>query len=123
MSLMSAPQIAALLLIANSAVLVVGMRGSGPMSGNHRPGWLPPRWVRAGIPVIVAAGLFLDQTWAWWVGVVICGSFVLLHAFAGPVLAHGGFFRGTGAGYRLLHFALSLATMLGAFILLLSAKA
>jgi len=48
---MTTTQIAAMLLVANTALFVAGAVGGGKSEGVERPRWLPPLWARAAIPL------------------------------------------------------------------------
>ncbi len=113
-------QIAALLLVANTAVFIVGVLGGGGNAGIERPFWLPPLWIRAGIPLAVAAGLWFAQRWAWWIAVAMCGGELLWIGVASFVLALGGYFTEEGAALRALHLGLLVATWVAALAFLLS---
>ena len=111
---------AAVLLAINAVVFVVGIALSGSGSDVDRPGWLPPAWFRAAVPLIVALGLWLGHRWAWWVGVVMCSALLLWTGLASLVLALGGYFGGEGAASRTIHLAALIATWVAALALLLS---
>ena len=90
-------RVAALLLGINAVVFVVGVALSGASPGADRPGWLPPAWFRAAVPLIVAFGLWFGHRWAWGVGIVLCFVLLLWTGLASLVLALGGYFAGPGA--------------------------
>jgi hypothetical protein len=117
---MTAWRIAALMLVANTVVFVIGMAVGGSDAGTARPSWLPPVWLRATIPLAVAAGLWFGHRWAWWVAIVGCSVFLLWAGLASVVLGLGGYFTGERVGFRTLHLGLLLATWLAALALLLS---
>ncbi len=104
----------------NAAVLVAGVLAGGDGPATEGPTWLPPLWLRSSILLVVAAGLWFGQRWAWWCGVVICSGLVLWSGLAMLLLGLGGYFTGEGAGFRALHLGLLLGTMLGALALLVS---
>ena len=113
-------QAVAMLLVANTVVLVAGALGGEGSAGVKRPVWLPPLWIRAGIPLAVAAGLWFGQKWAWWLAVTMSAGMMAWIVVASFVLALGGYFTGDGAGIRVLHSGLLAATWLAALVLLLS---
>ena len=115
---MSAMQVAGALVVLHSIVLLVGFRGQDRRVSQPRPAWLPSRSFRALWPIPLAVGLWFGQAWAFWVGLLLCGSFVLVQAFASLMLIRGGFFRGPGGLFRAAHFALSFGTMVAAFLVL-----
>jgi len=117
---MMTPRIAAVLLVANTAVVVVGVLSAGGSVGIERPFWLPPLWVRAVIPLAVAGGLWLGKRWAWWIAVTMCGGELLWVGVASVIVALGGYFTGGGAVLRALHVGLLVGTWLAALALLLS---
>jgi len=116
-------RVAALLLAINAVVFVVGVALSGASPGADRPGWLPPAWFRAAVPLIVAFGLWFGHRWAWWVGIVLCFVLLLWTGLASLVLALGGYFAGPGAASRTIHLVMLIATWLVALALLLSPRA
>ena len=120
---MTTLRIVALLLVANTVVFVTGVLGGGGSNGMERPSWLPPLWMRIGIPLTVAGGLWFGQQWAWWTAVVMCVGLLLWTGIASLVLALGGYFAGDGAALRVLHSSLLVVTWLTALALLLSASA
>lgn len=120
---MTAWRIAALMLIANTAVFVTGMAMGGSDAGLARPSWLPPVWIRAMVPLAVAGGLWFGHRWAWWATIVGCSVLLLWTGLASVVLGLGGYFTGEGIGFRALHFGLLVATWLAALSFLLSGSA
>ena len=114
---------AAVLLVINTMVFVIGIALGGNSAGVDRPGWLPPVWFRAGAPLVVAGGLWLGHRWAWWVTVLMCSVLSLWTAFASLFLALGGYFAGEGAASRAVHLGMLLATWLAALALLLAPAA
>ena len=117
---MTTLRIVALLLLVNTAVFVLSVPRGGGAVGIERPTWLPPLWIRAGIPLIVAGGLWFGQRWAWWIAVAMCAGLPLWTGVAGFGLALGGYFAEEGAALRALHLGLLVATWLAALALLLS---
>ena len=117
---MTTLRIVALLLAANTAVFVVGVLGGVGSAGVERPFWFLPLWIRAGIPLAVAGGLWFGQRWAWWIAVTMCAGLLLWIGVASFVLALGGYFTKEGAALRALHLGLLVATWLAALALLLS---
>ncbi len=89
-------------------------------AGVERPFWFLPLWIRAGIPLAVAGGLWFGQRWAWWIAVTMCAGLLLWIGVASFVLALGGYFTKEGAALRALHLGLLVATWLAALALLLS---
>jgi hypothetical protein len=118
---MTTLRIVAMLLVANTVIFVTGVLGGGGSAGVKRPFWLPPLWIRAGIPLAVAGGLWFGQEWAWWVAVAMCAALLLWSGIAASVLTLGGYFTKAGAWFQVLHFSLLAATWLAALALLLSA--
>src|SRR5262245_22927774 len=114
---------AALLLGINALVFAIGIVLSGSSAGIDRPAWLPPSWIRAAVPVVVAAGLWLGHRWAWWVGVVMCVALLLWTGLASLVLGFGGYFAGEGATWGTVHLGMLVATWLTVLALLLSPAA
>lgn len=112
-------RIAALLLAVNSIVLVAGVVTGGSM-GAKRPWWVPSVWIRAGVLLVVAGGLWYGQPWAWWIAVAMCVGLLLWTGIASVVLALGKYFAGEGAVLRLLHVGLLVGTWLAALAILLS---
>ena len=86
---MTTLRIVALLLVANTAVFVVGALGGASSHGIQRPIWLPPLWIRTAIPLAVAGGLWFEQRWAWWIAVAMCAGLLLWIGVASFVLALG----------------------------------
>ena len=119
--MMTTLRIAAVLLVANTVVFVVGVVRGGGGAGVERPFWLPPMWIRAGFPLAVAGGLWFDQPWAWWVAVAMCSGLLVWSGTASLVLALGGYFTGDGGAWRSLHIGLLIGSWLVALALLLSA--
>jgi hypothetical protein len=119
--MLTTPRIAALLLVANTVVLVTGVLKGGGSAGIKRPSWFPPFWIRVGLPLAVAGGLWYGQHWAWWTAVAMCVGLLLWSGIASLVLAFGGYFAGLGAAFRILHLSLLVGTWLTALALLLSA--
>jgi len=117
---MTTLRIVALLIVANTAVFVVGALGGPNSHGIQRPVWLPPLWIRTAIPLAVAGGLWFEQRWAWWIAVVMCAGLLLWIGVASFVLALGGHFTEEGAALRALHLGLMVATWLAALGLLRS---
>jgi hypothetical protein len=117
--MMTTLRIVAMLLVANTVIFVAGVLGGGGSHGVKRPFWLPPLWIRAGIPLAVAGGLWFGQEWASWIAVAMCAGLLIWSGVASFVLALGGYFTKTGAAYRVLHFSLLVATWLTALALLL----
>ena len=113
-------RVAALLFAINAVVFVadIALRGTSP--GVGRPGWLPPAWLRAAVPLVVAVGLWFGHRWVWWVGVVMCSALLVWTGLASLVLALGGYFAGEGAASRIIHLVMLIATWLAALALLLS---
>ena len=89
---MTTLRIVALLLVANTAVFVVGALGGANSHGIQRPIWLPPLWIRTAIPLAVAGGLWFEQRWAWWIAVAMCAGLLLWIGVASFVLTLGGYF-------------------------------
>ena len=116
---MTTLRIVAMLLVANTAIFVAGVLGGGGSHGVKRPFWLPPLWIRAGVPLAVAGGLWLGQEWAWWVAVAMSAGLLVWTGVASFVLALGGYFTKPGAAFQVLHFSLLAATWLTALALLL----
>ena len=110
--------IAALLIVANTAIFLAGVLGHPP-SGIARPFWLPPVWVRASIPLVVAMGLWFGQSWAWWPAVVMSAGLLAWMGIATSMLALGGFFRKQPR--RAALFGVMAALWVGSLALLLSA--
>lgn len=119
--MLTTPRIAGLLLVVNSVVLVTGII-SARTGGMARLFWLPSMWIRVGIPLAVAGGLWYGQQWAWWTAVAMCVGLVLWAGISTLVLALGGYFVGQGATLRILHFSLLVGTWLAALVLLVSAS-
>ena len=117
--LMPPVRIAALLLVANTAVFIAGMLLRGAVAGANRPIWLLPIWLRAGFPLAVAVGLWFGHRWAWWVAVAMCAVLLLWTGLASIVLAFGGYFTGDGVAFRAIHVSLLMGTWLVALSLLL----
>ncbi|OLE46939.1 MAG: hypothetical protein AUG01_11245 [Candidatus Rokubacteria bacterium 13_1_20CM_2_69_58] len=117
---MTTSRIVALLLVANTGVFVVGALTAGSGRSIGPPIWLPPLWLRAGIPLAVAGGLWFGQRWAWWAAIVMCAGLLLWVGVASFVLGLGGYFTEEGAALRALHLGLLVATWLAALGLLLS---
>jgi hypothetical protein len=115
-------RIVALLLVANTVIFVTGILSGGGTAGMERPFWLPSLWIRVGIPLAVAGGIWFGQQWAWWTAVAMCVGLLLWTAIASLVLALGGYFAGDGAAWRVLHCGLLVVTWLTALTLLLSAS-
>jgi len=111
---------AALLLAINTVVFVIGIALGGSSVGTGRPGWLPPVWFRAGVPLVIATGLWLGHRWAWWLAVFLCSTFLLWTGLASLMLAPGGYFGGQGAASRSVHLGMLVATWLAVLVLLLS---
>ena len=109
-----------MLLVVNTVMVVVGVLGGGGSDGVKRPLWLPPLWIRAGIPLAVAGGLWFGQEWAWWLAVAMSAGLLVWIGVASFVLALGGYFTKAGAGFRVLYFSLLATTWLVALALLLS---
>ena len=118
---MTTLRLVAMLLVANTVVFVIGILSAGGSAGIERPFWLPPRWIRAGIPLAVAGGLWFGQRWAWWSAVAMCAGMLVWSGVATFVLALGGYFTEDGAALRALHLGLLVVTWLAALALLLSA--
>jgi hypothetical protein len=114
---------AALLLVINAMVFVVGIALGGSSAGVDRPTWLPPVWFRAAAPLAVAVGLWLGHRWAWWGTVVICAVSLMWTGMASIVLTLGGYLAGEGAAFRSAHLAILLLPWMAALILLLSPAA
>ena len=112
-------RIAAVLLAVNSVVLVIGVITGGGM-GAKRPWWVPSIWIRAGLPLVVAGGLWYGQAWAWWTAIAMCVGLLLWTGIASVVLAFGRYFAGDGAVMRILHVTLLVGTWLTALAILLS---
>lgn len=119
--MLTIPRIAALLLIANSVVLLTGVISRGTR-GVDRPWWVPSIWIRVGIPIAVAGGLWYGQPWAWWTAVAMCVVLLLWTGIASLLLVPGGYFAGDGAALRVLHEGLLVGTWLTALAMLLSAS-
>ncbi len=117
---MTTLRMVAVLLVANTVIFVAGVLGGGGSDGVKRPFWLPPLSIRAGIPLVVAGGLWFGQPWAWWIAVPMCAGLLIWSGIASFVLALGGYFTEDGAASRALHFGLLVATWLAALALLLS---
>lgn len=114
---------AAVLLAINAMMFVIGIAFGGATPDVERPRWLPPVWLRAGVPLAVAAGLWLGHRWAWWSAVVMCSVLLLWTAFVLFFLVVGGYFAGEGAALRIVHVGLLLATWLAVVALLTSPAA
>lgn len=112
-------RIVALLLVVNTAVFVAGMAFGGAVAGADRPIWLPPVWLRAGIPLAVAVGLWFGNRWARWVAAAMCTVHLLWAGIASIVLTLGGYFTGDGVVFRAIHAGLLTGTWLAALALLL----
>ena len=110
-----------MLLVANTVILVTGILKGAGSAGIERPFWVAPLWIRVGLPLAVAGGLWYGQQWAWWTAVGMCVGLLLWSGIASFVLALGGYFAGVGAGLRMLHLGLLVGTWLTALALLLSA--
>ena len=117
---MTTLRVVALLLVANTVIFVAGVLAGGGSHGVNRPFWLPPLWIRAGIPLAVAGGLWFGAEWAWWVGVAMTAGLLAWMGVASFVLALGGYFTKAGAAFHVLHFSLLAATWLAALALLLA---
>ena len=120
--MMTTPRIVALLLVANTIVVVAGILSGGGSRGIERPSWLPSIPVRTGIPLAVAVGLWFGQQWAWWAAVTMCAGLLLWIGIASFVLALGGYFSGEGAAVKVVHFSLLVVTWLAGLGVLLSAS-
>jgi hypothetical protein len=120
---MTTLRIVAVLLVANTAVLVMGVLGAGSSAGIERPLWRPSIWIRAGITLAVAGGLWFGQQWAWWIAVAMCAGLLIWSGIASFVLALGGYFTKDDAASRVLHLGLLVGTWLAALALLLSVGA
>jgi hypothetical protein len=116
---MTTLRVAAIFLVANTVIFVAGVLGGGGSDGVKRPFWLPPLWIRAGIPLAVAGGLWFGQQWAWWVAVAMTAGLLVWIGVASFVLALGGYFTKDGAAFQVLHFSLLATTWLAALALLL----
>jgi hypothetical protein len=116
---LTAWRLAALFLILSSVVFVIGLKRSDGNIGPDRPRWLPPVWIRAGMPLAVAGGLWFGQRWAWWLATVLCGAMIVWFSAAVLVLALGGYFAVQGAAARAIHLGMLLGTWLAALVLLL----
>ena len=116
---MTTLRIAAMLLVANSVILVAGVLGGGGRRRATRPIWISPLWIRAGVPIAVAGGLWVGQEWAWWAGVAMTAGLLAWMVVASFVLALGGYFTMPGAAYQVLYFCLLAATWLTALAMLL----
>ncbi len=116
---MTTLRIAAMLLVANTVIFVAAVLGGGGSQGVKRPFWLAPLWIRAGVPLAVAGGLWFDQEWAWWVGVAMTAGLLAWMGVASFVLALGGYFTKPGAVFQVLYFSLLAATWLTVLALLL----
>jgi hypothetical protein len=119
---MTTLRIVAVLLATNTVILVAGVLGGGGTGGVKRPFWLPPLWIRAGIPLSVAGGLWFGQQWAWWIAVAMCAGLLIWSGIASFVLALGGYFTKDHAASA-LHLGLLVVTWLAALALLLSGGA
>ena len=119
---MTTPRIVALLLVANTIVVVAGVLSGGGSRGMERPSWLLAIWIRTGVPLAVAGGLWLGQQWAWWAAVAMCAGLLLWTGIASFVLALGGYFSGKGAALKVVHFSLLVVTWLAGLGMLLSAS-
>lgn len=119
--MLTTPRIVAMLLVANTVILVTGVLKGGGSAGIKRPFWVAPLWIRVGLPLAVAGGLWYGQQWAWWTAVAMCLGLLLWSGIASLVLALGGYFAGVGAAWRILYLSLLMGTWLTALILLLSA--
>jgi hypothetical protein len=113
-------RVAALLIVLNTTLFVIGMTIGGSNIGPDRPGWLPPVWFRIAAPLAVAGGLWFGHRWAWWIAIAMSAVLILWMGSASLVLAFGGYFTGQGAASRAMHFGLLLGTWLAALALLLS---
>jgi hypothetical protein len=120
---MTTLRIVAVLLVANTVMFVAGVLGGGGSKGVQRPSWLPPLWIRAGIPLAGAGGLWFGQQWAWWIAVAMCAGLLIWSGIASFVLALGGYFTEDGAASRALHVGLLVVTWLAALALLLTGSA
>jgi hypothetical protein len=111
---------AAALLAVNAVIGVIGALPNARRADAavRRPVWLPPRWVRAAIPLAVAAGLWFRQPWAWWAAVAISAGMLAWTAIACSMLALGGFFS-TRSPWRLAYVAALAVTWIGVLVLLL----
>jgi hypothetical protein len=116
---MTTLRVVAMLLVANSVILVAGVLGGGGSRGSRRPIWISPLWIRAGVPLAVAGGLWFGQEWAWWAGVAMTAGLLAWMGVASFVLALGGYFTMPGAAFQVLYFCLLAATWLTALVLLL----
>jgi hypothetical protein len=116
---MTAPQLAALLIVANTSIFLAGRFGLPPSLGTARPSWLPPVWVRAALPLAVAGALWSGQSWAWWAAVAMSAGMLSWMGIASCLLALGGFF--TKQPRRVALFGAMAALWAGALTLLLSA--
>ena len=106
------------LLVSHSVIHYLGARSGGPLPEGERPSRLP-LWLRASIPLPVAAGLWFDQRWAWWSAVLMCGVLCLWQVVARVLLVAGGFFHGERAWRRRAYFGFLLGAMLFSLVLLL----
>ncbi|PYR23116.1 MAG: hypothetical protein DMF98_19140 [Acidobacteria bacterium] len=116
---MTTLRVVAILLVANTVILVAGVLGRGGSVDVKRPFWVPPLWIRVGIPLAVAGGLWFGQQWSWWIAVAMCGGLLIWSGIASFVLAVGGYFTEDGAASRALHVGLLVVTWLAALALLL----
>lgn len=114
-------RIAAILLAANAVILVLGVLTAGgrPQGTPERPAWLPPLWLRAAIPLVVALGLWFGQPWAWWIAVPMSALMLAWSALSVSMLALGGFFS-ERTGSRAVYMGSMTATWVGVLALLLA---
>ena len=120
---MMALRIAAALLAVNALVFLAGLQRGGDTQDMVRPSWLPPLWLRAAIPLVIAGGLWPGHRWAWWLAGVLCSFDVLVIGLASSMLIPTGYFTGEGSGIRAAHFGLLLGTWVARLILVLSKPA
>jgi hypothetical protein len=102
--------------VATHLVVIARERGIADMFSLKAR--IAPLWVRACLPLPIAAGIWLGQEWAWWAGLLLSAASVLWQSFALPSLVRDGFFRGPTAPIRVFCSILLFGTMAIALIAL-----
>ena len=110
---------AALLLALDAAWMIWSAVAWGGPADEPAPAWFPPLWLRVGVLLAAAVGVWWGVRGAWWGAVVLSAVLVVVALTAGAMLWAGGGFTKPGGRVLLATVAIALALELGALVLLL----